>query len=197
MPDSPEVSVLIHELGGMLSSVQGFAHIAEANPEHPDRERFIKLAASESRRAAQTVKDIHLIRSFDRGGVSAAPPPVTLAGLMEAVRAQHPDAVVEPVAGSEDTAVSVDPAKVASLLARCLAAATVPASMRVVPDGVAIAIALAPADELTRRTQALDAPYPDMIVFSLTRRLLRHWGGDLTLAAEGEWAVATILLPRA
>ncbi len=195
MEDSPEVSVLIHELGGMLSSVQGFSHIAEANPGHPNRERYIKLAASEARRAAQTVKDIHLIRSFDRGGVPASPPPVALTALLEAVSREDAGAAVEPP-GSEDVSVVVDPAKLKSLLARCIAAAVVPPSVRVVPGRVEIAIPLAPADELARRTGALDAPYPDMIVFSLARRLLRHWGGDLQLVAEGEWTTATILLRR-
>lgn len=179
MAESPELSVLVHELGGMLSSVQGFAHIAAENPGHPDRERFIKLAASEARRAAQTVKDIHLVRSFDHGRVNPSPPPVELATLLG-----------DPAA---DVAVRVDPAKIAGLLERCRAAAVAPE----VVSGAELRIPIAAASELRRRTEALDAPYPDMVVFSLLRRLLRHWGGDVTLGAEGDWTVVTFAFPPA
>ena len=180
MSESPELSVLVHELGGMLSSVQGFAHIAAENPDHPDRERFIKLAASEARRAAQTVKDIHLIRSFDRGRVNPSPPPVELKSLVGD-------------AAPEGAMVRVDPAKVAGVLARCRDAALGPEEI----SGAELRLPIAPESDLRRRLEALEAPYPDMVVYALLRRLLRHWGGDVTLAAEGEWTVATVAFPPA
>lgn len=173
MDESPELAVLVHELGGMLSSVQGFAHIAAENPDHPDRERFIKLTASEARRAAQTVKDIHLVRTFDRGRINASPPPVDLASV---------------VAGAPAVPVVADPAKCGGPLTRCIDAAAAPPEF----DGAAIRIPIAPAGDLVRKTEAIDAPYPDMILYAILRRLLRHWGGDVTLAAEGEWTVATL-----
>lgn len=179
MSEGPELSVLVHELGGMLSSVQGFAHIAAENPDHPDRERFIKLAASEARRAAQTVKDIHLVRSLDHGRIDPAPPPVELSTLF----ADAPEGVL----------VVADPAKLSSLIERCRATALAPPEV----DGTAVRIAVAPAGELSGRAQGLDAPYPNMVVYSLVRRLLRLWGGDVTLAAEGERTVATLSFPPA
>ncbi len=178
MDESPELSVLVHELGGMLSSVQGFAHIAAENPGHPDRERFIELTASEARRAAQTVKDIHLVRSFDRGRIDPTPPPVELSTFVE-------DAPAVPVA--------VDPAKLKPLLDRCLDRAVAAPKFA----DAEIRVPLAPASDLARRVEAIDAPYPDMVVYAILRRLLRFWGGDVTLAADADWTVATISFPRA
>lgn len=179
MDESPELSVLIHELGGMLSSIQGFAHIAAENPEHPDRERFIKLAASEARRAAQTVKDVHLVRAFDRGRINPTPPPVPL-----------PEVLGD---GAGDVRVTVDPAKVSALLARCRASAVAPIAV----DDAQLRVPIAPSAELARRTEAVDAPYPNMVTWAILRRLLRHWGGDVTLSADGEWTVVTVTFPRA
>lgn len=181
--------MLIHELGGALSSVQGFAHIAAENPAHPDRERFIRLTASEARRAAQTVKDIHLLRSFDRGRIATDPPAVELASvLLEAARLRSGTGL-RLVAGNE-VMVKADPAKIAGLLARCLDAAVGPCRVAPGRAGTAVVFPIAPASELTRRDEALDAPYPDMVTWAILRRLLRHWGGDVTLAVEGEWTVA-------
>lgn len=193
MSDSPEVSILIHELGGMLSSVQGFAHIAEANPEHPNRERFIALAASEARRAAQALKDLHLVRALDRGAIPASPPPVALAGLLA-------EALGETSGSGGDAgevSVAVDPPKIASLLTRCCATATAPVEVVTAGGRAEVRIPVAPAEELHRRTQAVEAPYPAMVTFSLLRRILRHWGGDVVLGAEGDWTVAVVRLPRA
>lgn len=196
MTEGPEVSVLVHELGGMLSSVQGFAHIAEANPDHPDRERFIKLAASEARRAAQALKDLHLARSLDRGGIPESPPPVEMAALMSRVASESKhDGLV--LAGAPDVSVRADPAKVAGLLARCIGVAVAPAEVRRSGSGVAIRVPVAPAQDLARKTEALEAPYPDMVLFTLTRRLVDRWGGGLTLAAEGDHSVVTIRLEGA
>ncbi|MDQ3951522.1 MAG: hypothetical protein M3279_00965 [Actinomycetota bacterium] len=180
MGESPELSVLIHELGGMLSSVQGFAHIAAENPDHPERERFIKLAASEAKRAAQAVKDVHLVRSFDRGRIHPSPSAVPLRALL----------------GGDvgDVRVTVDPAKISDLLERCRGAAVAPVEAD--PERAELRVPIAPADQLGRRAEALDAPYPDMVMWSLLRRLLRHWGGDVTLAVEGEWTVARASFPR-
>lgn len=178
MSESPELTVLLHELGGVLSSVQGFAHIAAENPGHPDRERFIKLTASEARRAAQTVKDVHLVRSFDRGRIDPSPPPVGLASL---------------VAGAPDVMVVADPAKCGSLLARCVDAAAAPPEF----EGAEVRIPIAPAGDLARKTEALDAPYPDMILYAILRRLLRHWGGELVLGVAGDRTVATLSFRRA
>lgn len=176
MDESPELSVLVHELGGMLSSVQGFAHIAAENPEHPDRERFIKLTATEARRAAQTVKDIHLLRSFDHGRIDPAPSPVDLSLFVE---------------GAPGTPVAVDPAKVKPLLDRCFERAAAPPSFA----GTEVVIPVAPAADLSRRAEALEAPYPDMVVYAILRRLLRFWGGDVSLTADGEWTIATVSFP--
>ncbi len=178
MGESPELAVLVHELGGMLSSVQGFAHIAAENPDHPDRERFIKLTASEARRAAQTVKDIHLVRSFDRGRIDPSPPPADLAALVD---------------GAPAVRVAVDAAKLKPVLTRCLGRAVAPPAFA----GTDIRVPLAPASELMRRVEAIDAPYPDMVLYAILRRLLRFWGGDVTLAADADWTVATISFPRA
>ena len=181
MDESPELSVLVHELGGMLSSVQGFAHIAAENPQHPDRERFIKLAASEARKAAQVVKDIHLVRSFDHGRLDRSPPPAELGTLVPGADAQ----------------VAVDAAKVRGLLDRCLGAAPAPPEVVDGGDRVEVRIAIAPAADLSRKVEALDAPYPDMVSYAILRRLLRHWGGDVTLATAGEWTLAVLAFPRA
>lgn len=195
MSDSPEVSVLIHELGGMLSSVQGFAHIAEANPDHPNRDRFIGLAASEARRAAQALKDLHLVRALDRGALPASPAPVDLSEVLGPALATAPDAEPAP-AGSNGVVVVVEPAKVVSLLSRVCAAATAPVTTVASDERVDVVVPIAPAGELARRVEAIDAPYPNMLALSLLRRLLRHWGGDVTLAARDHWTVATIGLPR-
>lgn len=181
MDESPELSVLVHELGGMLSSVQGFAHIAAENPDHPDRERFIKLAASEARRAAQVVKDIHLVRSFDHGRVESSPTPADLGTL---------------VPGAEGTIVAIDAPKLRGLLERCLAAAPAPPEVLDAGERVEVRMAIAPASDLARKVEALDAPYPDMVSYAILRRLLRHWGGDVTLATAGEWTLAVLSLPR-
>ena len=183
MDESPELSVLIHELGGMLSSVQGFAHIAAESPGHPDRERFIKLAASEAKRAAQAVKDVHLVRSFDRGRIDPAPPPVPLA------------AVVGDGAG--DALVTVDPGKIADVLERCRGSAVGPVEVVSDTERAELRVPIAPAGELARRTAALEAPYPEMVTWSILRRLLRYWGGDVALSAGGEWTVATVTFPSA
>ena len=186
MTEGPEVAVLIHELGGMLSSVQGFAHIAESNPGHKDRERYIKLAASEARRAALALKDLHLARSLDRGGIPAAPPPVDLAELLASVEGVD-------AAAAHGCMVRADPSKLRGLLGRCLLAGV--SGARVSADGgggAEIAVVLGPEADLQRRKQALAAPYPDMIPFSLMRRLLELWGGGLTLAAIDRDTVITL-----
>ena len=195
MSDSPEVSVLIHELGGMLSSVQGFAHIAEANPEHPNRERYIALAASEARRAAQALKDLHLVRALDHGSLIASPAPVEAAAVLDAA-ARHASLEDARWPGLEGVRVAVDPTKVTSLLGRTWARAVAPVEVVVAEGRAYVLIPLAPADELARRTQALEAPYPDMVVLSLLRRVLRLWGGDVTLGVQGEWTAARVGLPR-
>ncbi len=182
MDESPELSVLVHELGGMLSSVQGFSHIAAENPDHPDRERFIKLAASEARKAAQVVKDIHLLRSFDHGRIDPSPPPADLGGL---------------IPGAEGTRVAVDAAKVRGLVDRCVEAAPAPAEVLDAGERVEVRIPVAPAADLARKVEALDAPYPDMVGYAILRRLLRHWGGDVTLATAGDWTLAVLWFARA
>lgn len=181
MDESPEFSVLVHELGGTLSSVQGFAHIAAENPAHPDRERFIKLAATEARRAAQVVKDIHLVRSFDRGRIDPTPPPADLGSL---------------VAGADEIAVRADAAKIRGLLERCIEASPAPPEVHDAGDRVEVRIVVAPAAELARRVEALDAPYPDMVTYAILRRLLRYWGGDVTLATAGESTLAVLTFAR-
>ncbi|MFN2586654.1 MAG: hypothetical protein ABR613_00860 [Actinomycetota bacterium] len=196
MREGPEVSVLVHELGGILSSVQGFAHIAEANPAHPDRERFIKLAAAEARRAAQTLKDLHLARALDRGTVAASPPPVEMTELMAPFVQETAGAGLHP-AGGRGVMVRVDPAKLAALVARCIEASQTPPEMRMAGADPVLVIALGPAAELDRRRAALDAPYPEMVLFSLTRRLVECWGGDLTIGAEDDRTVVAIRLPAA
>lgn len=181
MDESPEVSVLVHELGGMLSSVQGFAHIAAENPGHPDRERFIKLAASEARKAAQVVKDIHLVRSFDHGRIDPSPPPADLADL---------------VPGAAGASVVVDAAKVHGLLDRCVQASPAPPEVVDAGHRVEVRIPVGPAADLARKVEALDAPYPDMVGYAILRRLLRHWGGDVTLATAGDWTLAVLSFAR-
>lgn len=193
MTEGPEVAVLIHELGGMLSSVQGFAHIAETNPGHPDRERFIQLAAKEARRAAQALKDLHLARSLDRGGIDAHPPPVDVATLMDAVAEETKGEGLRLI-GAPDVSVRADPAKLAGLLARCRSVAIAPPQVTRAGSGVEMVFALGDAAELGRRREALEAPYPGMLLFSLTRRLVRHWGGDLTIGAEGGSTVVRVRL---
>jgi hypothetical protein len=173
MGESPELAVLVHELGGMLSSVQGFAHIAAENPDHPDRERFIKLTASEARRAAQAVKDVHLVRAIDHGRIDRSPPPVDLATL---------------VPGAPSAPVVADPTKVRPLLDRCIAGAVAEPRFA----GADVMLPIAPAADVGRRIEALEAPFPDMVGYAILRRLLRLWGGDVRLAADGEWTVATI-----
>lgn len=182
MDESPELSVLVHELGGMLSSVQGFAHIASENPDHPDRERFIKLAAQEARKAAQVVKDIHLVRSFDRGRIEPAPPPANLGEL---------------IPGVPETPVVADVAKVRGLLQRCVDAAPAPPEVVDAGERVEVRIAVAPAADLARRIESLDAPYPDMVTYAILRRLLRYWRGDVTLATAGDWTYAVLSFVRA
>jgi signal transduction histidine kinase len=178
MDEAPELAVLVHELGGMLSTVQGFAHIAAENPGHPDRERFIGLTATEARRAAQTVKDIHLVRSLDRGSVLDAPPPVELSQVVD---------------GAPPLMVTVDPPKVAGLLERCIGACVAPPEV----TGAQLRIPVASAADLARRAEALNAPYPDMVLYSILRRLLRLWGGDVTIEAAGEWTIAVVAFPEA
>lgn len=182
MDESPELAVLVHELGGMLSSVQGFAHIAAENPDHPERERFIKLAASEARRAAQVVKDVHLVRSFDQGRIDPSPPPADLGAL---------------VAGADGIRVKADAAKIRGLLERCAGASSVPAEVHDAGERVEVRIVVAPATELARRVEGLDAPYPAMVTYAILRRLLRHWGGDVTLATAGESTLAVLSFVRA
>jgi hypothetical protein len=179
MTESPELAVLVHELGGMLSSVQGFAHIAAENPDHPDRERFIKLAASEARRAAQTVKDIHLVRAFDRGRIDPAPGAVDLGTMFDAP-------------GAAGVQVVADAAKAKGVLDRCVEKASAPPEVVTSRELIQVRIPIAPATELTRKVEALDAPYPDMVTYAILRRLLRHWRGDVTLATEGDATVAVL-----
>ena len=183
MSESPELAVLVHELGGMLSSVQGFAHIAAENPDHPDRERFIKLAASEARRAAQTVKDIHLVRAFDRGRIDPAPGPVDLGTIID-------------VPGAAGVEVVADPAKARGVLERCLEKAAAPPEISTTGERVEVRVPIAPGAELARKVEAIDAPYPDMVTHAILRRLLRHWGGDVTLVAEGDTTVAVLAFAK-
>ena len=144
--EGPEVAVLVHELGGMLSSVQGFAHIAESNPDHPDRERFIRLAASEARRAAQALKDLHLARALDRGSVPSSPPPVAMETLMVRVAEGTGGHGLKLAGAPDDVSVRADPAKLAGLLVRLRAAATAPPSVRAVGAGAEMAFDLGPAE---------------------------------------------------
>lgn len=195
MDESPELSVLVHELGGMLSSVQGFAHIAAENPDHPDRERFIKLTASEARRAAQTVKDIHLVRSFDHGKIDPAPPPVDLSELMATAFRQTSSKGLQLIGGL-GVMVVADPPKVAGLLSRCIEAAVAPLSMTTAKGFAGVVLPIAPASDHSRKAQSLDAPYPDMIVYAILRRLVRFWGGDVTVSADGEWTAVTVAFRR-
>lgn len=181
MGESPEFSVLVHELGGTLSSVQGFAHIAAENPDHPDRERFIKLAAKEARRAAQVVKDIHLVRSFDRGRIDPSPPPADLGALIPA---------------AAGVPVKADAAKIRGLLERCAEASPAPPEVHDAGDRVEVRLVVAPAAELARKVEALDAPYPDMVTYAILRRLLRHWDGDVTLATAGDSTLAVLTFAR-
>ncbi|MDQ3957456.1 MAG: hypothetical protein M3273_03945 [Actinomycetota bacterium] len=199
MTESKEVAVLIHELGGMLSSVQGFAHIAATAPDHPDRERFIGLVASEARRASRAVKDIHLIRSLDGGRISASPPAVGLRDLLDEVQRLAPSLELDVSPDVADVRVGVDAGKLADPLVRCLepAAPGAPAPrIEAGPDGVRLVRAIAPAEDVTRRTEALQEAYPAMLAFAIAARLLEHWGGALTLSVEGDWTVVTMSFPE-
>jgi hypothetical protein len=118
------------------------------------------------------------MRSFDRGRVDPSPPPVDLGTL---------------VPGAEGVTVAVDPVKVRGVVERCLGAAAGPPAVA----GTEVRIPVAPASELARRAASLDAPHPDMVLYAILRRLLRHWGGDVTLAADGEATVAVVAFPAA
>ena len=195
MNESPEVGILVHELGGMLSSVQGFAHIASSNPAHADRERFIGLVASEARRAARAVRDLQLVRSLDAGRLPRHPPPLALGRVLAEVDGLDSDAVAS-------TQVSVGGAELPGLIARCFEAAAkrVPdhaCEVHVVRDAVEMKLRFGAAEDLDSLREAVAAPYPEMVPVAITGRLLAYWGGGLSIEANDGRVILTLRLPVA
>lgn len=188
MSDDALVANILHDLAGMMTSVQGLAEIVEQHKDHPEIDELVKMLSSEADRAAQAVKDLQLVRALDDGSPVEALDTVTVSELFLAVR----DALSEdlrhgftpPPPGLPD--VYVDKDLIAGLIARCyeVASETNPAEDHQVramalEGKVEILIDFGPADDIKEILEARESGRKGMRALALAHRLLPRWNGQL------------------
>ncbi len=188
MSDDALVANILHDLAGMMTSVQGLAEIVEHDRDHPEIDELVKMLSSEADRAAQAVKDLQLIRAIDAGAPVEALDTVTVSELFLAVRESLSEDLrhgfTPPPPGLPD--VYVDKDLVADLIARCYEAAseTNPAENHQVRamavDGkVEVLIDFGPADDLNEVLEARESGRKGMRALAIAHRLLPRWNGQL------------------
>jgi signal transduction histidine kinase len=190
--ESEETSAVIHELAGILSSLQGFSEIVESRPDHPDRERLISILRQEARRASQALKDLQVFRALDAGKFGDRVEAVSL----DDVLASTSDVAPVP----EDLpAVRADPLLAPEVIARCIELAS-----ELNPQGRAEVVRVAEAAEVRIAMGSdLDPEEIDdgvrtgrapMRPFALARRLLERWGGSVRVEPSGSQTFVVLVL---
>lgn len=85
------VSNILHDLAGMMTSVQGLAQILERKSDHPSRDEFTAMLSSEADRAAFAVKDLQLVRALEDGSPVEDLQEVSVGQLFLAIRERLSD----------------------------------------------------------------------------------------------------------
>jgi len=187
--ESPEVSTIIHELAGILSSLQGFAEIVESRPDHPEREKMISLVRKEARRAAQALKDLQMHRAMDAGRLVETLEPVVLTQALAA----SPVAELLP---ENVPAVRADPKLLADLVTRCieLAAQDVPFEIVVTQDGIEIKLPMGSEVDADDVRKDVATGRATMRPLALARRLFERWGGDVLVEESDSQTFVVLVL---
>ncbi|MGH2788078.1 MAG: hypothetical protein ACRDJV_09225 [Actinomycetota bacterium] len=115
--DARAESVIFHELAGLLSSLWSMAEIVSKRPDHPDREEFISLLRTETRKAARTFKDLQNLRALMADNLAERIETVDIAEVLGAADAMGE---AESPEGERSTgaAVLADTFVLADLIAR-------------------------------------------------------------------------------
>ncbi|MGH2731025.1 MAG: hypothetical protein ACRDJI_10520 [Actinomycetota bacterium] len=189
MSESPEVSTVIHELAGILSSLQGFAEIVESRPDHPEREKMISLVRKEARRAAQALKDLQTHRAMDADRLVETLQPVVL-------REALADSPVAGLVPDDMPAVRADPKLIADVIPRCIELAAQDALSEIVVTQGAIEIKIpmgseADAEELRKDVATGRAT---MRPLALARRLFERWGGGARVEESDSQTFVVLVL---
>jgi signal transduction histidine kinase len=188
MSDEALISSILHDLAGMMTSVQGLAQIVETRRDHPSIDEFLSMLSSESEKAATAVKDIQLIRALADGQPVEDIQTVTVSELFLAIREALSEDLrhgfTPPPPGLPD--VVVDKMLIADLIARVYAEAsqTNPAeehhvSASVSDGSVNVTVDLGPPEPGADIMQGIRSGRKSMRPAAIAYRLLPRWNGVL------------------
>ncbi len=197
-------ATIVHELAGLLSGVWSFSEIVASRPDHPDRESFIGILRDESKRAAQAMKDLQLLRSIEAGRPGDAPGPVWLGELLAgaAKHSDHPELFTELASAFHDDAPAVlaDPGPLSEILVRVIDVgaelagdAEAELSVEQERDSVTIAIAC-PGLRRGEVEAGLVRGEGKLRVLYLARRLFGFWGGSISIEERVDHVTALLTL---
>lgn len=194
MSEDGLVSTILHDLAGMMTSVQGLAQIVEKQRDHPAIDELVSMLTSEADKAAQAVKDLQLVRAITDGSPVEALGAITVSELFLAVRESLSEDLrhgfTPPPPGLPD--VMADQDLLADLVGRCYEAAseTNPSEDHHVRalevDGmVEIMIDFGPAKDLEELLAGRESGRKGMRAIAISHRLLPRWGGQLEPRVSG------------
>jgi signal transduction histidine kinase len=186
--DEALISNILHDLAGMMTSVQGLAQIVETQRDHPAIDELTSMLSTEADKAAEALRDLQLIRALAEGSPVEALGNVTISELFLAVREELSEDLrhgfTPPPPGLPD--VFVDRSLVADLIARCYEAAseTNPAEEHHVRatfvDGkVEILVDFGDSADLAAVLEGRDSGRKGMRAIAIAHRLLPRWGGEV------------------
>jgi signal transduction histidine kinase len=189
--ESPEVATIIHELAGILSSLQGFAEIVESRPEHPDREKMISLVRKEARRAAQALKDLQAHRAMDDGRLVERIESVVLTEALA-------ESAVADLVPEDVPAVRADAKLVADVIPRCIELAAQDALPEIVTTQSAVEIKIPMGGEVDPEEMRKDVTTgrATMRPLALARRLFERWGGGAHVEESDSQTFVVLVLAK-
>lgn len=204
MGESRLVAVIVHDLAGYLTSINGLLEIMAVNPDHPAREEFSESVLMESRNAVQALKDLQLVRSIDAGDlpetVDSVPPAKVLALAGEHLPQEHRRSL--PVPAPDLPPVKADRGLLAEILGRCilLALKTNPEAARDTTaqktnEGVRIDIDLGPSGAANDVEEGRRSGRKAMRPIALGALLLPRWDGSLQTEVGGTSRISLLLAP--
>lgn len=204
MTEDVLVSNILHDLAGMMTSVQGLAQILETKGDHPSRDEFAAMLSDEATKAAHAVKDLQLLRALSDGSPVEDLQRVTVSELFLAVREGLSDDLrhgfTPPPPDLPD--ITVDKDLLADLIGRCYetASQTNPSEDHHVGatalDGrLEITLEFGPSDPDAEVIQGVRSGRKGMRPAAIAARLLPRWNGSVDARLSDDGVTLVFELP--
>lgn len=206
MSDEVLIGNILHDLAGMMTSVQGLAQIVENKKDHPSRDEFLRMLSSEADKAATAVKDLQLLRALQEGSPVEDMQQVTISELYLAIREALSEDLrhgfAPPPPGVPD--VLVDKDLLADLIARTYEVASQTNQsedhhLRVAEAAgkVELTIDLGPPNEDMDVIDGVQSGRKGFRPVAIAQRLLPRWNGGVEPRADDREVQVVFRLDRA